>query len=230
MLWSRPPKLISPRRSYIEYPSRGDADEAIRSLSNTALKGSNVTVEDAVRFLLFLISTRALADSVPTQRPPVPDPSARTSVALPLATRTTTTAVEATEEDTTAAMTAEAMTALLPVTTVAMRGTTPAATTATAGMTGVMIGTVAMSVVAARPSLVARLLPLTRGSVSARLFARGALLAGKRFNRSHEVALLLQRAFRPFLVSLNAEKHKGFCSHFCSPGTSFVTRFESAIE
>lgn len=33
---------------YVEYPSRADADEAIRVLSSTPLKGVPVTLEDAV--------------------------------------------------------------------------------------------------------------------------------------------------------------------------------------
>lgn len=38
--------------SYIEFPSRSDADDAIRTLSNTDLKGSIVTIEEAVRLSL----------------------------------------------------------------------------------------------------------------------------------------------------------------------------------
>lgn len=110
-------------------------------------------------------------------RPLVLAPTATTFVALPLATPTTTIAVEEDTEVDTAAATTVATTGPLPVTTAAMRGTTPAAMTA--GMTGVMIGTAATSVAAARPLPVARPLPLTRGSVSARPFAREALPAGK---------------------------------------------------
>jgi hypothetical protein len=43
------PDDFLPSSSYIEYPARGDADEAIRTLSNSQLKGSTVTLEDAVR-------------------------------------------------------------------------------------------------------------------------------------------------------------------------------------
>jgi RNA recognition motif-containing protein len=36
-------------RRIIEFPSRSDADDALRNLSNTELKGNVVTVEEAVR-------------------------------------------------------------------------------------------------------------------------------------------------------------------------------------
>lgn len=48
-----------PAHSFIEYPSRADADEAIRTLSNSQLKGVAVTVEDAaVRLTSYLILLR----------------------------------------------------------------------------------------------------------------------------------------------------------------------------
>jgi hypothetical protein len=54
--------------SYIEYPSRADADEAIKSLHKTELKGVTVSIEEMVsRRLLQSIPTSKLNDFFPFQ-------------------------------------------------------------------------------------------------------------------------------------------------------------------
>ena len=55
---------------YIEYPARADADEAIRTLSTTLLKGVSVTVEDAVRHRSLLVLSAALTKRYDSPREP----------------------------------------------------------------------------------------------------------------------------------------------------------------
>lgn len=219
------PRPADPRdpHSYIEYPSRSDADEAIRSLSNTALKGSTVTIEDAVSSMPSERNPSSLTR--PLHRLPELDLSVvveetTTDVPLPV-----TTMAEEEEEEATTAATIAGITAAarLPATTdvatttlAVMTATTTAAVT-TAATTAVEERTAA---VRARPSLVATapLYPLEIGSAVP--FARGSapLPSGRRL-RSHRVA-----TFGPSRRSVRLAR-KGTGTSFDSRcGASFMAK------